>query len=561
MAANVVRDTGSSVRGLGKFAKKSTKNAERNLHRVISKQMKLSLPIPITKLGRGELAHGILRLRDWMQFLVDKNCFHIIAGLVKPDPDREQSILKAFWAKYRQTNADHPVFSMPLDLSRTAPLLYHGDEGRGRRRTPFLVTSFHSLLGRGVRAGLQAQAKTGVKKTYLKLRPNFIGHSYTSRFLQAAMPKKVFQNEDVFQAVLRQCATEAEFLQTVGVKHKYTGQRYFAVVLNVCGDWAWLYKAGNLTRSYNHLVKTTRDVANPAGICHLCRAGTSGISFEDIHLRNPAWLETTFLDSPFDDPSPLCRLLHRPGKLPGLFAYDLWHSWHLGVGKAFVASAAVLLSLQYPGRSKSSRFQQLSADYLAFCSEKKIAPILSKVTSDTMGFESMNVYPMAGWFKGALTTNFCYFLDHKLNSDDCTDEMLKMCGEAIKSINACISGLYEGDVFLAPSTAQLLGEQGMRFLRRYAALARAACEREHALFTLLPKHHVLHHAFLYLLQHNNCEVVNPMCYSAQVDEDYIGKNSRVSRRVHPSTCVQRCLERHLELAYAKYVEAGYLIEG
>ena len=44
-----------------------------------------------------------------------------------------------------------------------------------------------------------------------------------------------------------------------------------------------------------------------------------------------------------------------------------------------------------------------------------------------------------------------------------------------------------------------------------------------------------------------------------MSEDFIGRNSRVALKVHPAKCAQRCLERHLALAYSKYIEQGYLI--
>ena len=115
--------------------------------------------------------------------------------------------LREFWHRYRQCQPEHEVFqladSKQISLARTAPLLFHGDEGRGRRRTPFLVTSFHGLLGRGIRAGLEAQAKAGAHKEYTKLKPNFLGHSFTTRYLQCAMPKKAVPGGcQVFAAIL-----------------------------------------------------------------------------------------------------------------------------------------------------------------------------------------------------------------------------------------------------------------------------------------------------------------------------------------------------------------------
>ena len=174
-----VRRQQAQVGGLRALASLDERHAERDSHRLMANQLKLSLPVPVSCL-KGT-AFPTLRLRDWMDFVINRNCWHVLCGLLRPDTDREQAILREFWHRFRQCHPDHEVFrladSMQISLARTAPLLYHGDEGRGRRRTPFLVTSFHGLLGRGIRSGLQAQAKAGAPKEYTKLKPNFIGHS------------------------------------------------------------------------------------------------------------------------------------------------------------------------------------------------------------------------------------------------------------------------------------------------------------------------------------------------------------------------------------------------
>lgn len=45
----------------------------------------------------------------------------------------------------------------------------------------------------------------------------------------------------------------------------------------------------------------------------------------------------------------------------------------------------------------------------------------------------------------------------------------------------------------------------------------------------------------------------------QSDEDFIGRPSRISRRVHARTVVERTLQRSLEAAYAKWVDAKLII--
>lgn len=200
---DVGREAAARSGGLLKLASRSVGQAERDCHRLVG-QYSLGLPIPKTdlKTGRG-FSIPVLRLRDWAQFLIDGNHSHMLVGLRKPDWEREAAILKKFWELFRCQNPDHPVFEQSrlgnLDLGKTFPMVFHGDEGRGRKHTPQLVLNFHSVLGRGVR--VKNKKKAG---SYIKMSPNFHGHSLTTRFLLAAVPKVLYSwdNDEVWQDLM-----------------------------------------------------------------------------------------------------------------------------------------------------------------------------------------------------------------------------------------------------------------------------------------------------------------------------------------------------------------------
>ena len=46
--------------------------------------------------------------------------------------------------------------------------------------------------------------------------------------------------------------------------------------------------------------------------------------------------------------------------------------------------------------------------------------------------------------------------------------------------------------------------------------------------------------------------VSPLAWCVQMDEDLIGKASRLSRKVDPPICSKLCMERYLCAAYAEY---------
>ena len=120
------------------------------------------------------------------------------------------------------------------------------------------------------------------------------------------------------------------------------------VLLHVVGDWPWLTDSGRLARSFRNVPKHVSRKKPPTGVCHWCRAGQPGCDFEQVNSNNPKWLETMFTESVSDPtaaPSPLLRIAHPPGKEASLFMWDLFHTWHLGVAKAFLSSWAYCFQL------------------------------------------------------------------------------------------------------------------------------------------------------------------------------------------------------------------------
>ncbi|CAE7621207.1 unnamed protein product [Symbiodinium sp. CCMP2456] len=450
-----------------------------------------NVAVPLSMLGEEDLAFPILKLRDWGQFLADKHCLHLLVGLTKPDLKREQDICEEFWAKFKKLQPDHQIYERfaqhSMDPKLTFPFVYHGDEGRGRRRSPFLVGNFHSLLGKGT-------------------------------------------------------------------------QVYFAVIA-VTGDWPWLHRSGCLARSFNNIPKKTGD--KMTGICHRCAAGTEGIPWEVIHERSPLWLDTTFSVSGFAKVPAVARLLGVPGQEEGLLRFDFFHAFHLGVGKHFLGSSLALWSTHFPGGNVDLRVEALEAAFFSWCRANKEVPVITRLTKETLQWPSTLDFPAASWFKGGVTTVMFKFLAATMCQQNWAHEpMLEKAAEAVVSMNKCLSALYASDMFIEPGRAAQIAEDGLRFLRRLAWLAKQAAKEQRALWLLTPKTHVIHHLLLedlLLPARQGIWPMNPLSWSVQMDEDFVGFSSRLARRVDPRTCSKRCIERYLYAAYAQYVKAKYII--
>ena len=161
-AKGVVSDIGERVAkkspGLPELAKCSETHSERDVHRVIAKKYKLTLPIQMTELPKapGMMYSGaikVLSLKAWMQFIVDYNVWHMLCGLWKADAARERDILVEFWRRYRALKPHHAIWNLAdqnkIDLSRCCPLMLHG--GRRKRKEENGLPGHVLLLLHGVR--------------------------------------------------------------------------------------------------------------------------------------------------------------------------------------------------------------------------------------------------------------------------------------------------------------------------------------------------------------------------------------------------------------------------
>ena len=265
-AQNFVADVGVSSAsrsgGLAELARSKEKNSERDCQRLMVKKYGLALPVQRSVLQTEDtrVKIPILKMEDWADFMLRNNCWHVLCGLVRPDPERERAILASFWSKFRKLSPGHDVFKLEsagrLQLHNTAPVVLHGDEGRGRKHTAYLVVSFRGLLGRGIHTGEREKHQKAVKKPYLKQLCNYRGHSFTSRFMIAGLRKCDYtgDNSNVFSALMSSCAEQAKSVATTGIRDP-EGNKRWMIMLHITGDWPWLHKSGNFKRSFHNAQK------------------------------------------------------------------------------------------------------------------------------------------------------------------------------------------------------------------------------------------------------------------------------------------------------------------
>ena len=546
---------------IGALAAIHTSNAERGLHN-LTRKMKLALPVQVRmqKLMLDEEA-PLLPLSSWARFFMSKNMWHSMSGLEKPDSARCEAQWELFWQRFRGVSPNHDIFKLKTreQLKRTAAVLLHGDEGRSRKKTAIMVLSAHSVLGRG--SGFH---RSSVKE-YAQQDLNFLGHTWGSRWLLAVLPRKMYDDERAtnFQTVLEVLAADMKNLLLDGVPSLCGTMHYFAVI-HVMGDWPFLQKAFAFDRSFQNAAKQPT-AKNPAkGICHVCRADQDGFPWEDFESAEPRWRSSLHVHLPFPEFPPLFLLPHDRSKPMSFPGQDLFHGWHLGAGKIFMASAMALFSDEFPGRSIDARFEAMVQDFFKYCSEHNQQPFIRKLTRETLSWKNTTDYPTGGWSKGSTTVCLVRWFLHacRQRSDNIPeDSFLRVCFKAALSINLFFSKLYRQQVWIPSEAAKEISRHGFDFLKFNSLCAKRAFLANRALFLYMPNLHRLHHVFFDVWDdaHLSEYVLSPLVYSCQMEEDFIGRPSRISRRTSPKQTMQRTVQRALEAAYSQYVKDGMLI--
>ena len=543
--------------GVDTWASCHLRNSERDVQRTLKKQ-KSKLDIPVSSINCSGCKVPWISPESWLKFIVKKGLWPLMAGCDAHDYDGAERNWLQFWKTYQQIHPDFGLFQMEnVDLSRTAAWLIHGDEGRTLKRNGLMVTSVQSALGRG----FDEKRVHGQAADSAKLRVNFAGHSFLTRYVVNTMPKTAYEsNPKVFHEAMDHISASLNRCLREGFLDASRGEKFHVVVLGVKGDTPYLAKVGNFYRTYNTTAKRGEERGPPKGTCPYCLAGTREFPGEEIATTKPKWLLTMGVKLPWVEcPTVIKNLVHDYGNPAGFFKSDIWHVVHLGFGRSWVASTVQLVLQHLPCSNLDEKWEYLTEDYLCWCHDNKKQAHISKISPYLMSYGDHGG-AMGNWHKGALTTNFLQWLVVLLGKV-APDPLLLRCRTATYRLNAMFSLLYRAGAFLTENEAAFASEQGLQFLRAYASLAESMyMESKQWLWPLYPKLHVFHHIMLEMhytgTRVKTCP--NPMLFACQIDEDVVGKASRLSRKVNIRLVAQRALERYLTAAYTAFAKAKLL---
>ena len=131
------------------------RNLRRNLHQLVAKHgRQLNIQISHVKCRVKNYRKGkvrtetvswpVIHLSQWMHCMLAQGGELLLAGHNVSKTDGWQRVFNQFWKEYQLVDPSHPIYhDVEESLHRNfIPYTLHGDEGRGRNKTPVLIESF-----------------------------------------------------------------------------------------------------------------------------------------------------------------------------------------------------------------------------------------------------------------------------------------------------------------------------------------------------------------------------------------------------------------------------------
>lgn len=419
----VAANPGADAR-LRNFASIRLADAELAVHNQF-KRLGLSSRVEVHSMetaGMKQFPH--ILFSSWAKYLLETGRFaKQLCGCL--NMDKMRLVLLEFWARFQMLFPRHEIFAKTnageVDLGRTVPFYSHTDEGRSLKHDPLWILSCHGAIGRGSRLWLkQNKHKKPVGENEQGL--NFIGNTFSNQFLICSLLRKVANRfPGSLEQIMGVFADDCAKLASDGVS--YEGVTVWLVHIGTKGDLPALSKVGGFTRAFSNVPRRPSTKTPRAGICHMClggqeenlRTGAVDIPYEDMK-ESPIWEATMHTVLPWvETPAILRNLPMVPEAMrAGFFLFDLWHNFHLGIAKHWVACSLVAIaeSNLLAQSSMEDKFQAMTDVYVDFCRTKKVAMWITEISRDTLNFPQSSAAPVGKWNKGSCSTTMMLFLSH-----------------------------------------------------------------------------------------------------------------------------------------------------
>ena len=487
---------------------------------------------------------------------------------LKSQPLAGEAVLADFWQQFGSLYPTHPIVleleSGALKASEVVPLLMHGDGGRHYRKTEILVAQWQPMIGSGTKQSSRATSSSSKRKLseaeqIFEADCNLLGHSFSTRFLIGTMLRKYYKDSPdlllKFMGHISEC-----FRDLYETGFQYRGVQLKFILLGCKGDLPYLSKVASMHRSFLHTRKrkASKKSKDLDGICWLCLAGrhtaSEKVLFEDFSPE-AAWIDTQGINNekPWTvEPTILNGVLHDALQRPAFFKLDLFHVLNAGIYKDFVASSLVLLLPLMSKTSNEKNMDEMNRVLSLYLRDKRVVLHCRNLSLSLIGADTPQKFPVGGWSKGqdsVVLMQFLPYLMETISPDSLQEKPYKYVYAGACAMNDCMKILYSDTIWMDRARALMAAECGYKFLAAYSRLASSALEDgRRMMFNLVPKlhywHHIVHELMSIAQGPAGPRPLNPVVHSTAQDEDFIGRISRISRRVKPTWVHRNVLRRY-----------------
>ena len=475
-------------------------------------------------------------------------------------------------------------------LSHVIPLLVHGDEGTGSKKSPVSIVNWQSVWGHETDKTKHLKSQScfsdcsacnkysskiekccKVPDSWPKARdksfkltdedfrellsqyPTTSSHSFLTRHLVFVLPTYlVKKGPEVLNAALAACARDLKELFDTGIDVR--GIRFHGALLALKGDQKWHAATGRFVRSYNHLA----DVKNKP-ICHECLGGDPLFPFEDTS-SGARWVETLFESEPWFQAGPLELIPFDEGMPARKYKRDLLHTFKIGLGRDIAGSTICLLArffgwFDHEGDSLAleNRLKRAHSRLVLWASAEGRQLHLRGFTKEFMHLPRVDNFPWTN-SKGSDTMVLLQWLYFELSLAAAALEghrrldLLRVAKQVCKAGGDVFRLLYSHGLLVPRSCMVVLRDELLRVTRGYSYLATECLMEKFPAYSLKTTIHGMQHFAVEvdISIQTSCEaMVNPLMMDCSQCEDFIGRIARVCRSTHSSGTALRSLQRHL----------------
>ena len=462
------------------------------------------------------LALPLLTPCNLVQAMVQAGYFSRLAGGIPPE-DLEVHLLQ-FWRNYSPQFPGHSRLQAGQPLRRTIPVYIHGDEGKHFKRSGLMVVSMQSVLGIGQKPFHKTPMSVWGRSRRQAM--NIGGHSYLSRFLLMAVPRRYYSADaTVYLSLFKRTVLDFKVLERDGFR--CGGQTWFLQVLGLKGDLPFMTKTASLERHFLRAARKPDPKNPPVGMCFLCEAGQIGKPYEDFSAT--ARWATEPSKPPWNSRPSFLMLNHITEQPQQFLKIDLWHCFHGGIGADFAASSLVeIMQKVLPPAAMHEKCLEVNRLLQRWIRKGNPRPHSGPFLAERISMTSYQVCPDAAWSKFDDTRIYLLFIQNLLEEreDALYDDTILRILAGCRAANESMATLFRGGLWLTAEQAMTAGTLGRQFIFEYEALARDAYDSGRQRFPLFQKIHYLDHIWRVLC---DCSrkvpyVLNPLSESNQMDE-------------------------------------------